>query len=80
MVWGSVVFLIFWPKIGIGLIAGIGAIFVGIRLPAIYIRSMYEKRCSKAVEDMVDGMTVMANGIKAGLSVTQSMERVVEQC
>ena len=27
---------------------------------------------------MVDGMTIMANGIKAGLSVTQSMERVVD--
>jgi tight adherence protein B len=26
---------------------------------------------------MVDGMTIMANGVKSGLSITQSMERVV---
>jgi len=30
------------------------------------------------VDQMVDGLTIMANGIKAGLSVTQTMERVVE--
>ena len=27
---------------------------------------------------MVDGMTILANGVKAGLSVTQSMDRVVK--
>ena len=27
---------------------------------------------------MVDGMTIMANGISSGLSVPQSMERVVD--
>ena len=29
-------------------------------------------------DQMVDGMTIMANGIKAGQSLTQSMERVTE--
>jgi tight adherence protein B len=39
---------------------------------------MWERRCSTFVDQMVDGMTIMANGLKAGLSVQQSMERVVE--
>jgi tight adherence protein B len=75
---GFVVFLLFWPNIMFGFFAGVAAVFAGIKVPVIYIKSMYEKRCGKVVEQMVDGMTIMANGVKAGLSVTQSMERVVQ--
>ena len=40
--------------------------------------NLLERRCTRSVDQMVDGMTIMANGIKAGQSLTQSMERVVE--
>lgn len=75
---GFVVFLVCWPNIILGLVLSIGVTFLGIKFPVIYIQGMYEKRCNKVVDNMIDGMTVMANGIKAGLSITQSMERVVE--
>jgi tight adherence protein B len=75
---GAAVFLLFWPNVMFGFFAGVASIFAGIKVPVIYITNMYEKRCNKVVEQMVDGMTIMANGIKAGLSVTQSMERVVQ--
>lgn len=75
---GFIVFLAFWPNIQAGFFAGVAAVFAGIKLPVIYMKSQYEKRCTLIVEQMVDGMTIMANSIKAGLGVTQGMERVAQ--
>ena len=75
---GGIIFVICWPHIWVGLIFG-GAITVAMwSLPKFFIRSMWEKRCSAFVDQMVDGMTLMSNGVKAGLSVQQCMERVQE--
>ncbi len=75
---GLAFFLLLWPRATIGLIIGgtIGSVMW--RVPLLLIRSQWEKRNQKLVDQMVDGLTIMANGIKAGLSVPQSMERVVE--
>lgn len=75
---GFAVFLLFWPNIEFGFFVGVATVFAGIKIPVIYVKSQYEKRCGKVVEQMVDGMTIMANGVKTGLGVAQSMERVVE--
>ena len=74
---GFVFFLILWPNVIFGLIVSMIVATIGLQLPKFYFRSMWEKRCNRIVAQMVDGMTIMANGIQAGLSVTQSMERVV---
>jgi tight adherence protein B len=73
---GVVVFLAFWPNFIVGVIFGTAITVAGWSLPKIVIRNMWEGRCNKIVDQMVDGMTIMANGVKAGLSITQSMERV----
>ncbi|MBX3017032.1 MAG: type II secretion system F family protein [Bdellovibrionaceae bacterium] len=75
---GLAFFLLLWPRATIGLIIGgtVGGFMW--RVPLLLIRSQWEKRNQKLVDQMVDGLTIMANGIKAGLSVPQSMERVVE--
>lgn len=75
---GSVVFLAFLPNVIAGLIVGGMVTAAGWALPLALTRMMYERRCNRFVEQMVDGLTIMANGVKSGLSVTQSMERVVE--
>ncbi len=75
---GFMVFLLLWPNIQLGFLLGVIAVFVGLKAPVIYIKSLYEKRCSRVVEQMVDGMTIMANSVKAGLGVTQGMERVAQ--
>ncbi len=75
---GALFFLILWPNIVAGLIFGFIMILVGWQIPKLIMRSLFEKRCTRFVNQMVDGMTIMANGIRAGLSITQSMERVVE--
>ncbi len=73
---GVIVFLAFWPNVVVGFIFGTTITVVGWSLPKIVMRGMWETRCNKIVDQMVDGMTIMANGVKAGLSITQSMERV----
>ncbi len=75
---GSIVFLFCWPNVQLGFFMAIAAVFAGIKIPVVYINSMYQKRCGRVVEQMVDGMTIMANSVKAGRSVTQAMERVTE--
>ena len=75
---GGVVFLLCWPNLIAGAIFGSIVTVFGWSIPKTIVNSMYQKRCGRFVDQMVDGMTIMANGIKAGLSVQQSMERIVE--
>ncbi|MBX7231932.1 MAG: type II secretion system F family protein [Bdellovibrionales bacterium] len=75
---GVIVFLLLWPNIFVGL--GFAALIslLGIMIPKVFIKNMWEKRSSRVVYQMVDGLTIMGNSIKAGQSITQAMERVVE--
>ncbi len=76
--WAVLFFILFWPNIIVGLLFGAGAIVVGWTLPLVVIKSMYETRCTKFVDQMVDGLTIMANGIKTGTAPMQAMQRVTE--
>ena len=75
---GLVVFLAFLPEVLPGLIVGAMVTIAGWSVPMAVVRYLYDKRCSLFVDQMVDGLTIMANGISSGLGVTQAMERVVE--
>jgi len=75
---GLAFFLLLWPHFWLGLLVASIVIILGWSLPIQIVQNMFEKRCNLLVDQMVDGLTIMANGIKAGLSVTQTMERVVE--
>jgi tight adherence protein B len=75
---GIVVFFVLWPHFWIGLAAGLVVGFVGWNTPLRLIKAQFEKRSTLFTEQMIDGLTIMANGIKAGLTVPQAMERVVE--
>lgn len=75
---GGIMFLLFWPNIFAGFIIGGIVTFLGWTAPRLFVNGMWEKRCNRIVDQMVDGLTIMGNGIRAGQSITQSMERVVE--
>lgn len=75
---GSLFFVLFWPDILIGIIFGSVVTMVGWSLPLIIVKGLYEKRCDRFVDQLVDGLTIMANGIKSGTNVAQTMERVIE--
>lgn len=73
---GALFFLALWPNIFPGIVLGTAAAILGWSLPKTILKNLWEKRCNRIVDQMVDGMTIMANGVKSGLSITQSMERV----
>jgi tight adherence protein B len=75
---GGVVFLVCWPNLVAGVIFGSAITVIGWTVPKTIVTAMWNKRCNRFVDQMIDGMTIMANGIKAGLSVQQSMERIQE--
>lgn len=75
---GALVVLLLWPNLLAGAMFGGILTIVGWSVPKWIMSSMWETRCNKLTDQMVDGMTIMSNGIKAGQSLTQSMERVVE--
>ncbi len=73
---GALIFVIAWPNITAGLIFG-GVVTIAMwSVPKLVIQFLWARRCSLFVDQMIDGMTMMANGVKAGLSVQQSMERI----
>ncbi len=71
-------FLLCWPNLLLGVVfAGIGFLLSWIGVQRV-MRATWEKRCSEVVMDMVEGLTVMVNGVRVGLSITQAMERVMK--
>lgn len=75
---GFLVFIVLWPNIVVGLVFGVFMGVLGFQMPPIIFKNMYEKRCNQFVDQMVDGLTIMANGIKSGSNPQQAMQRVVE--
>lgn len=75
---GALVFLAFWPSVLVGFIFGASITIAGWQLPLFMVKMIYEQRCNKFTDQMVDGLTIMANGIKAGSNPQESMKRVVE--
>ena len=73
---GLIFFLLLWPHVFLGLFVGGLVTLAGWYLPKALIGFAWNKRCTYLTNQMVDGLTIMANGIKSGLSITQSMERV----
>lgn len=75
---GALAFVATWPHVMVGSFFFVVLMLVGWQIPRMVMVKLWEKRCGLLVDQMVDGMTIMSNGIKAGQSLTQSMERVVE--
>jgi tight adherence protein B len=75
---GFLFFLAAWPNFTVGIFIGLSASIAGFQLPPIIFKNLYEKRCSQFVDQMVDALTIMGNGVKSGSNPQQAMQRVVE--
>lgn len=75
---GFLIFLACWPHLVLGL--GFGAVgflcsWIGVQQ---IMRVVWETRASRIVNQMVEGLVIMTNGVKVGLSITQALERVIK--
>jgi len=75
---GMLMFLLFWPSLLTGLAFGSATTIVGWQIPKWIVNFLHQRRCAAFVGQMVDGLTIMANGVNSQLSIEQCMTRVAE--
>lgn len=51
---------------------------IGLFLPQLVIKHLEQKRFERLDEQLVDGITALASGVRAGLNLVQSMELLVK--
>jgi tight adherence protein B len=78
---GSIVFLLFgiFGKWTVGFIIGLIIAFIGFKIPKPIVDMMVGNRVKQYQGQMVDAMTLLSNGIRAGLSVPQALGMVVDE-
>ncbi len=76
---GTVVFLALLPQLFPAVMLSILVTFLGWKAPKPIVDFMYKRRTEKLVLQMVDGLNLMSNGLKSGLSVVQSMSLVTQE-
>ena len=76
---GSIVFLLCLPNFGAGAFFGLLCLAIGWVIPKPIVDYMYQKRVDKFVNQMVDGLGLMSNGMRSGLSVVQAMALVSQE-
>jgi tight adherence protein B len=76
---GVIVFLVLLPQYFPAMLIGGIVTIVGWKAPRPIIDWMYVRRVKTFTLQMVDGLSLMSNGMKSGLSVVQSMGLVVQE-
>ena len=75
----GIMFILLIPNFTAALIfAALVAVF-GWVIPKPIVDMMYRSRCDKFVNQMVDGLGLMSNGMRSGLSVMQAMGLVSQE-
>jgi tight adherence protein B len=78
---GAITFLLlgFFGMWVTGIIFGCLLAFIGFKVPKPLMDYLVERRIKQYQGQMVDGMTLLSNGIRAGLSVPQAIGMVVDE-
>ena len=76
---GTLVFLALLPKLLPAIVLGLGTAIGGWKAPKPLVDFIYKRRVKKFVLQMVDGLSLMSNGLKSGLSVVQSLGLVRQE-
>ena len=61
------------------LVFGIIFLFIGLKMPMWIVNYLYNRRVKKFEMMLPDALSVMSNSLKAGLSLTQSIENLIDQ-
>lgn len=64
---------------GLGIFLGMILSFLGWKIPKPFFDYLVQKRITAYRSQMVDALTLLANGLRAGLSVPQSIGMVVDE-
>lgn len=75
----TLIFFGLYSKWIMGFIFGIIMCFIGFKVPKPFIDYLVERRIKKYSSQMVDALTLLSNGIRAGLSLPQAVGMVVDE-
>ncbi|OGQ63429.1 MAG: hypothetical protein A3G92_07050 [Deltaproteobacteria bacterium RIFCSPLOWO2_12_FULL_38_8] len=76
---GLSIFLLLWPHAFGGLFLACLFIFIGFKMPRPFVEMLLTKRTKKLNLQLVDGLTLMANSLRSGLSLMQTLQIVVDE-
>lgn len=76
---GLLVFVMLLPDLKIAAGFALAAALMVWFSPRMIVDMMYQKRLKKFVVQMVDGLALMSNGMRSGLSVVQAMGLVAQE-
>jgi tight adherence protein B len=76
---GMLVFVLCLPALGAGAFFGTMVLIIGWLVPKPFVNMLYLRRVDKFVNQMVDGLGLMSNGMRSGLSVAQAMSLVSQE-
>ena len=76
---GITAFLLCLPNFGMGAFFCLLMIVLGWLAPKPVVDYMYQRRVDLFVNQMVDGLSLMSNGMRSGLSVAQAMSLVAQE-
>lgn len=71
--------IFFAPSIGAITFFGFFFVALGWTLPRRFLSLMHKRRIKKFVIQMVDGLSLMSNGLRSGLNVPQALQIVTEE-
>jgi len=66
------------PNLLLGAVGCVAVCAAGFRLPRVYVDLIYRKRAAQFTDQLVDGLSLMASGLKAGQSIPQAMKLITE--
>lgn len=64
------------PSVGGGFAFGLFFVVIGWKFPLAFINILFSRRIKKFVLQMVDGLSLMSNGLRSGLNVPQAISIV----
>lgn len=83
LLWGGLLALftfLIMPGMILGVFLAVAAFFVGLRIPLVLAKTIIKKkRIARFTTQMVDALTLMANGLRSGLNVPQTLQIVVDE-
>src|SRR5579862_5523593 len=75
---GFLAFISTWPHFTVGLLLGGALTVLGWKIPKRFVGWYFERRCGQFVDQMVDALTLMSNGLKSNLSMPMALKLVVD--
>ena len=73
-------FFVMWPELMISIPVSLAAFYFSFRLPRFYLVNIVRPgRVRKFSVQMVDALTLMANGLNSGLNIPQTLQIVVDE-